>query len=116
MLVMLEIMDVLNSNPNIILDDTADANEERTAEPEPNEKGEIRVWGNLVAFVERLDDEMFKSLQVGCCWLVCSSVVCSSGWGLVGTLLSACCTGVRHSKSAGACPAGLAELCWPVPG
>ena len=65
MLVLLEIMDVLSNNPNIILDDTADASEERTAEPQPNEKGEIRVWGNLVAFVERLDDEMFKSLQVG---------------------------------------------------
>lgn len=71
MLVMLEIMDVLSANPNIILDDTADASEERTAEPEPNEKGEIRVWGNLVAFVERLDDEMFKSLQVMLC--VCLS-------------------------------------------
>lgn len=68
MLVMLEIMDVLNANPNIILDDTADASEERTAEPQPNEKGEVRVWGNLVAFVERLDDEMFKSLQVSSNW------------------------------------------------
>lgn len=65
MLVMLEIMDVLAAHPHIILDDTADANEERAAEPQPNEAGEVRVWGNLVAFVERLDDEMFKSLQVG---------------------------------------------------
>jgi Eukaryotic translation initiation factor 3 subunit 8 N-terminus len=41
-----------------------DASEERTEEPQPDEQGVIKVWGNLVGFVERLDDEMFKSLQV----------------------------------------------------
>lgn len=66
--------------PNIVLDrpachDTrrlpssplADAAEERPQEAAPGAdgvSGEVRVWGNLVAFVERLDDEMFKSLQV----------------------------------------------------
>jgi hypothetical protein len=64
MLVMLEIMDTLGANPNIVLDDTAEQSEERTTEPVAGEDGLIRVWGNLVAFVERLDDEMFKSLQV----------------------------------------------------
>eukprot|EP00882_Tetradesmus_deserticola_P006590 GHRQ01006939.1.p1 GENE.GHRQ01006939.1~~GHRQ01006939.1.p1 ORF type:complete len:782 (+),score=486.53 GHRQ01006939.1:187-2532(+) len=64
MLVMLEIMDTLTANQNIVLDDTAEPSEDRTAEPVAGEDGMIRVWGNLVAFVERLDDEMFKSLQV----------------------------------------------------
>jgi hypothetical protein len=47
---------------------TADASEERPQEAAAPEGGgppaEVRVWGNLVAFVERLDDEMFKSQQV----------------------------------------------------
>ena len=73
MLVMLEIMDTLSANQSIVLDDAVEPSEERTAEPVAGEDGMIRVWGNLVAFVERLDDEMFKSLQV--CAAVCAQHV-----------------------------------------
>jgi hypothetical protein len=44
------------------VDENYDQSEERTEEA--TDGSEVKVWGNLVAFVERLDDEMFKSLQV----------------------------------------------------
>lgn len=53
----------VQDNPNIKVDEQADALEERTEQPADG--AEVRVWGNVVAFVERLDDELFKSLQVG---------------------------------------------------
>eukprot|EP00798_Chlamydomonas_sp_ICE-L_P014783 gene14783-20833_t len=59
---MLEILKLLADNPNIKVDENYDMSEERLVEPE--EGVEVMVWGNLVSFVERLDDEMFKSLQV----------------------------------------------------
>uniref|UniRef100_A0A7S3VP13 Eukaryotic translation initiation factor 3 subunit C n=1 Tax=Dunaliella tertiolecta TaxID=3047 RepID=A0A7S3VP13_DUNTE len=59
---LLEMMKILQENPHIKVDETLDMSEERT--PEPTDGSEYKVWGNLVAFVERLDDEMFKSLQV----------------------------------------------------
>mmetsp|Transcript_33430 Transcript_33430/g.84725 ORF Transcript_33430/g.84725 Transcript_33430/m.84725 type:complete len:947 (-) Transcript_33430:272-3112(-) len=59
---LLEMLRVLQENPHIKVDEAADMMEERNEEPA--EGAEVRVWGNMVAFVERLDDEMFKSLQV----------------------------------------------------
>ncbi|MEW5305255.1 MAG: hypothetical protein WDW36_007810 [Sanguina aurantia] len=59
---LLDMLKLLQENPHVRVDEAVDATEERTEEPANN--GEIRVWGNLVAFVERLDDELFKSLQV----------------------------------------------------
>ena len=59
---MLEIMALLKEHPEITMDAAADAGEEKAEAPADG--APARVWGNLVAFVERLDDELFKSLQV----------------------------------------------------
>ena len=60
---LLEVIQILSDNPNISIDENYAGEEvEKTAEPTPGSN--TSVWGNLSAFVERLDDELFKSLQV----------------------------------------------------
>ena len=66
---LLDVLQILAEHPNIVMDENfAGGDGEEPAEPAPS--SEVRVWGNIAAFVERLDDELFKSLQVrfsGCC-------------------------------------------------
>lgn len=59
---MLQILGLLAAHPEVIVDDAFDAPEERTEEPAAGV--EVRIPGNMIAVVERLDDELFKSLQV----------------------------------------------------
>lgn len=49
--------------PYILVDDKAEA-EPREEEPPADQEGGVLVYGNIISFVERLDDEMFKILQV----------------------------------------------------
>ena len=57
-----QVLGLLEAHPHIVMDESFDGSEDRLEEPDA-EEGEARVWGNMVAFLERLDDELFKSLQ-----------------------------------------------------
>lgn len=59
----LDMMQILADNANVTVDDTVELASPEAAAEEPAADAPVKVWGNLVAFVERLDDEMFKSLQ-----------------------------------------------------
>ena len=60
--VVLDVMGILGQHPSIVVDDAFEGSADRIEEPSKPE--EMKVPGSLPAVVERLDDELFKSLQV----------------------------------------------------
>lgn len=63
---LLQLMQLLNEFPNISMDPDYDPEADDVPPLDPtniDNTAPVKVWGNLLAFLERLDDELFKSMQ-----------------------------------------------------